>query len=102
MTEAASRVSLARPVDAAARRKPAGAAVVIGTSMPRTGLPAKVFGCQAFIHDLRPKAGCSAPWRAGRAMPPGWAWLDLAGARSLPGMEEVMRDDQAGRCGNIA
>jgi hypothetical protein len=35
-------------------------------------------------------------------MPPGWAWLDLAGARSLPGMEEVMRDDQAGCCGNIA
>jgi CO/xanthine dehydrogenase Mo-binding subunit len=90
--EAAGRVSLARPVDLTARRKPASAGTVIGTSLPRTDLPAKVFGQQVFIHDLRPEGMLFGAI----ARPPGYAArlvsLDLAWAKSLPGVVEVVRD----------
>ncbi len=90
--EAASRVSLARPVDATARRKPPGAATLIGTSMPRTDLPAKVFGRQVFIQDMRPEGMLFGAV----ARPPGYAsrlvGLDLAWAKALPGVVEVVRD----------
>jgi len=90
--EAAAKVSLARPVDAAAKRKPAAAQTVIGTSVPRVDLPAKVFGQQVFIHDLRP-AGMLF---GAIARPPAYAAqlmdADLAAIRAMPGVVEVVRD----------
>lgn len=90
--EAAARVSLVRPVDVAARRKPPGAATVIGTSLPRVDIPAKVFGQPVFIHDMRPEGMLFGAV----ARPPGYASrlvsLDMAWAKSLPGVVEVVRD----------
>src|ERR671925_53815 len=53
--EAAGMVSLSRPVDPSAKRKPASQQRVIGSSLPRTDIPDKVFGQQVFIHDMRPE-----------------------------------------------
>ena len=90
--EAAGRTSLVRAVDGSARRKPPSAATVIGTSTPRTALPAKIFGQQVFIHDLRPEGMLFGAV----ARPPGYASrlvsLDLAWAKALPGVVEVVRD----------
>jgi CO/xanthine dehydrogenase Mo-binding subunit len=90
--QAAARVSLVRPVDTTARRKPPHAGTVIGTSLPRTDIPAKVFGQQVFIHDLRPEGMLFGAV----ARPPAYAArlvsLDLAWAKSLPGVVEVVRD----------
>ena len=52
--EAAGKVSLSRPVDVTAKRKSPAEQKIIGTSYPRVDIPAKVFGQQVFIHDLRP------------------------------------------------
>jgi CO/xanthine dehydrogenase Mo-binding subunit len=90
--EASSHVSLVRPVDTAARRKPPMAATLIGTSMPRTDIPAKVFGRQVFIHDMRPEGMLFGAV----ARPPGYAAklvsLDMDWARGLPGVVAVVRD----------
>ncbi|MGG5818618.1 molybdopterin cofactor-binding domain-containing protein [Falsiroseomonas sp. HW251] len=90
--EAASKVSLARPVDGTARRKPPAAAPLTGTSFPRTDLPAKVFATQVFIHDMRPEGMLFGAV----ARPPGYASrllsLDMDWARSLPGVVQVVRD----------
>ena len=90
--EAASMVSLTRAVDPAARRKPASEQRIIGTSYPRTDIPAKVFGQQVFIHDLRP-AGMLF---GAIARPPAYAArvasVDLAPIRAMPGVVEVVRD----------
>jgi CO/xanthine dehydrogenase Mo-binding subunit len=90
--EAAGRVSLARAVDLTARRKPVAQQRIIGTSHPRTDIPAKVFGQQVFIHDLRPEGMLFGAI----ARPPGYAArlvsLDIAWAKSLPGVVEVARD----------
>ncbi len=90
--EAASHVALARPADLTTRRKPPHAAQVIGTSLPRTDLPAKVFGRQVFIHDLRPEGMLFGAV----ARPPGYASrlvsLDMDWAKALPGVVQVVRD----------
>ena len=90
--EAAGRTALVRPVDGTARRKAPSAATLVGTSYPRTDLPAKIFGQQVFIHDLRPEGMLFGAL----ARPPGYASrlvsLDIAWARSLPGVVEVVRD----------
>ncbi|MCS6932097.1 MAG: molybdopterin-dependent oxidoreductase [Acetobacteraceae bacterium] len=90
--EAAGRVSLVRPADLTARRKPASEQRIVGTSYPRTDIPAKVFGQQVFIHDLRPEGMLFGAV----ARPPGYhsrlVSLDMAWARSLPGVVEVVRD----------
>lgn len=44
---------LAAEATAGARAKPVAAYRVVGTSLPRRDLPAKVFGQAAFLHDLR-------------------------------------------------
>src|SRR5262249_12896949 len=51
---AGGKIALSRPVDVTARRKSPGEQKIIGTSYPRVDIPAKVFGIQVFIHDLRP------------------------------------------------
>ncbi len=51
--EAAQRASFARDVDPAARRKDPTMQTVVGTSVPRVDIPAKVFGEAAYVHDLR-------------------------------------------------
>jgi CO/xanthine dehydrogenase Mo-binding subunit len=90
--EAAGRVSLVRPADLAARRKPAAQQKVVGSSLPRTDIPAKVFGQQVFIHDLRPEGMLFGAV----ARPPGYAArlvaLDMVWAKALPGVVEVVRD----------
>lgn len=90
--EAAGRVSLARPANLTARRKPVSAQRVIGTSLPRTDIPAKVFGQQVFIHDMRPEGMVFGAV----ARPPAYAArlvsLDMGWAKSLPGVIEVVRD----------
>ncbi|WP_052402270.1 xanthine dehydrogenase family protein molybdopterin-binding subunit [Muricoccus aerilatus] len=90
--DAASRVSLVRPVDTGARRKDPTKAGPIGASLPRTDLPAKVFGQQVFIHDLRPEGMLFGAV----ARPPGYAArlisFDEAAARAMPGVVEVVRD----------
>lgn len=90
--EAASRTTLVRPVDPAAKRKPASRQRVIGTSYPRVDIPAKVFAQQVFIHDLRP----AGMLYGAIARPPGYAArlssVDLAPIRAMPGVVEVVRD----------
>jgi CO/xanthine dehydrogenase Mo-binding subunit len=90
--EAAGRISLSRPVDINARRKSPAQQRIIGTSYPRTDIPAKVFGEQAFIHDLRlPNMLFGAI-----ARPPAYAArlvsADLDAIRAMPGVVEVVRD----------
>jgi nicotinate dehydrogenase subunit B len=90
--EAAGRVSLSRPVDVRARRKSPAQQKLIGTSYPRVDIPAKVFGQQVFIHDLRPAgmlfgAVARPPTYAGRLLS-----ADLAAIRAMPGVVEVVRD----------
>ena len=90
--EAAAKISLTRPVDPAAKRKPASGQKIIGTSYPRTDIPAKVFGEQVFIHDLRP-AGMLF---GAIARPPAYAArlnsVDLAPIKAMPGVVTVVRD----------
>ncbi|MBI3375668.1 MAG: xanthine dehydrogenase family protein molybdopterin-binding subunit [Betaproteobacteria bacterium] len=90
--EAASRVSLTRPVDPAARRKPASSQRIIGSSYPRVDIPAKVFGQPVFIHDLRPEGMLFGAI----ARPPAYAArvvsVDLAPIKAMPGVVEVVRD----------
>lgn len=90
--EAAARVSLVRPANLAAQRKPPHAGTIIGTSLPRTDIPAKVFGQQVFIHDMRPEGMLFGAI----ARPPSYAArlvsLDMAWAEALPGVVKVVRD----------
>jgi nicotinate dehydrogenase subunit B len=90
--EAAGNISLSRPVDVTAKRKAPADQKLIGTSYPRVDIPAKVFGQQVFIHDLRPDgmlfgAIARPPAYAGRLVA-----ADLAGIRAMPGVVEVVRD----------
>jgi CO/xanthine dehydrogenase Mo-binding subunit len=90
--EAAGKVSLSRPVDVTAKRKRPPEQRLIGTSYPRVDIPAKVFGSQVFIHDLRP-AGMLF---GSVARPPAYAArlasVDLAAIRAMPGVVEVVQD----------
>ena len=90
--EAAAKVSLSRPVDVTAKRKSPAEQKIIGTSYPRIDIPAKVFGQQVFIHDLRP-AGMLF---GAVARPPAYAArlvsADLAAIKAMPGVVEVVRD----------
>ncbi len=90
--EAAGRVSLVRPVDPAARRKPASQQRIVGTSWPRVDIPAKVFGQSVFIHDMRPEGMLFGAI----ARPPAYAArvvsVDLAPIKAMPGVVEVVRD----------
>src|SRR5262245_9489790 len=90
--EAAGRISLSRPVDVTAKRKAAAQLKHIGTSYPRVDIPAKVFGQQTFIHDLRPDgmlfgAIARPPAYAGRLLA-----ADIAAIKAMPGVVEVVRD----------
>ena len=90
--EAASKVSLTRPVDPLARRKPASGQKIIGTPFPRVDIPAKVFGQPVFLHDLRPEGMLFGAI----ARPPAYAArlvsVELAPIRAMPGVVEVVRD----------
>ena len=90
--EAAGHISLTRPVDTTVRRKAPARGKLIGTSLPRTDIPAKVFGQQVFIHDLRPERMLFGAV----ARPPGYASrlvsFDAEAARAMPGVVEVVRD----------
>ncbi len=90
--EAAGLVSLVRPVDANAKRKPASEQRIVGTSYPRTDIPAKVFGDRVFIHDMRPQGMLFGAI----ARPPAYAArvlsVDLAPIKAMPGVVEVVRD----------
>ena len=90
--EAAAKVSLSRPVDVTAKRKNPAEQKIIGTSYPRVDIPAKVFGQQVFIHDLRPEGMLFGAV----ARPPAYAArllsVDLAAIRAMPGVVEVVRD----------
>jgi nicotinate dehydrogenase subunit B len=90
--EAASKVSLIRPVDPNAKRKPANEQKVVGTSYPRVDIPAKVFGSQVFIHDMRPKGMLFGAI----ARPPAYAAriisVDLAPIKAMPGVVQVVQD----------
>jgi CO/xanthine dehydrogenase Mo-binding subunit len=90
--EAAAKVSLSRPVDVTAKRKSPAEQRIIGTSYPRVDIPAKVFGQQIFIHDLRPEGMLFGAV----ARPPAYAArlrsADLAAIRAMPGVVEVVRD----------
>jgi nicotinate dehydrogenase subunit B len=90
--EAAGQVSLSRPVDLTAKRKAPAEQRIIGTSYPRVDIPAKVFGQQVFIHDLRPEGMLFGAV----ARPPAYAArlvsADLAAIKAMPGVVEVVRD----------
>jgi nicotinate dehydrogenase subunit B len=90
--EAAGKVSLSRPVDPSVRRKPVSQQGIIGTPLPRTDIPAKVFGQQVFIHDMRPEGMLFGAV----ARPPAYATrlrsVDLEPVRALPGVVTVVRD----------
>ena len=90
--EAAAKVSLSRPVDVTAKRKSPAEQKIIGTSYPRVDIPAKVFGQQVFIHDLRPEGMLFGAV----ARPPAYAArlvsADLTAIRAMPGVVEVVRD----------
>jgi CO/xanthine dehydrogenase Mo-binding subunit len=90
--EAAATISLARPVDLTAKRKSPAQHKIIGTSYPRVDIPAKVFGQQVFIHDLRPDGMLFGAI----ARPPAYAArlvsADLDAIKAMPGVVEVVRD----------
>lgn len=90
--EAAGKVSLARQVDPTVKRKPVAQQRVIGRPMERTDIPAKVFGQQVFIHDLRP-AGMLF---GAVARPPAYASklvkVDTATIKAMPGVVGVVQD----------
>jgi nicotinate dehydrogenase subunit B len=64
----------------------------VGQSWPRVDLPAKVFGGEAFIQDLRPQGMLHArtvhPPRPGSVLQN----FDRAGAEAMPGVVAVIRD----------
>jgi nicotinate dehydrogenase subunit B len=90
--EAAGKVSLSRPVDAGVKRKSISQQRIIGTSLPRTDIPAKVFGQQVFIHDMRREGMLFGAV----ARPPAYAArlrsVDVEPIRAMPGVVEVVRD----------
>jgi len=90
--DAAGSISLSRPVDVTARRKPASQQRIIGTSYPRVDIPAKVFGQQAFIHDLRPDGMLFGAIARPPAYAARLAAADLAAVKAMPGVVEVVRD----------
>ncbi|MBO0765858.1 MAG: xanthine dehydrogenase family protein molybdopterin-binding subunit, partial [Hyphomicrobiaceae bacterium] len=90
--EAAGKVSLARPVDVTAKRKPPAQQKIIGTSYPRVDIPAKVFGQQVFIHDLRPEGMLFGAVARPPAYAARLAAADLAAIKAMPGVVEVVRD----------
>lgn len=90
--EAASKTTLTRAVDPRPKRKNPAEQKIVGTSWPRVDIPAKVFGQQVFIHDLRPDgmlfgAIARPPAYAARAIA-----VDLAPVKAMPGVVEVVRD----------
>src|SRR5262245_9814936 len=90
--EAAGKVSLSRPVDVTARRKPPAQQKIIGTSYPRVDIPAKVFGQEVFIHDLRPEGMLFGAIARPPAYAARLAGADLAAVKAMPGVVEVVRD----------
>jgi nicotinate dehydrogenase subunit B len=90
--DAATKASLIRPVDANAKRKAVADQTIIGTSVPRVDIPAKVFGQQVFIHDLRP----TGMLFGSIARPPAYAArvvsVDLTAIKAMPGVVEVVHD----------
>ena len=79
-------------MDVTAKRKSPAEQKIIGTSYPRVDIPAKVFGQQIFIHDLRPEGMLFGAV----ARPPAYAArllsADLAAIKAMPGVVEVVRD----------
>ena len=74
------------------RQQPRRDAVVVGVSLPRTDLPAKLAGAPAFIHDLAPTGllhgrVLRAPWRDMRLLE-----VNLDAARATPGVLSAHRD----------
>jgi nicotinate dehydrogenase subunit B len=90
--ELTNDASLKREATAKAKPKPSSAHAVIGKSMPRRDIPAKVTGGPAYVQDLRLPG-----MLFGRAVrPPGprarLASADEAAVRKMPGVVAVVRD----------
>ncbi len=88
----AKDLNLKREATAAAKPKPASQHKVIGKSVPRRDLPAKVTGGAAFVQDMRLPG-----MLFGRVVrPPSYraqlVSLDEAAAKAMPGVVAVMRD----------
>lgn len=90
--ELAGEADFKREVTAKVKPKPAAAHAIVGKSVPRLDIPAKVSGGAAFIQDLR------LPGMAhGRVVrPPRYGarldGVDEAAAKALPGVIAVVRD----------
>ena len=76
----------------ASKLKPAAAYKIMGQSMPRVDIPAKVFGLPAYVHDFRPEGMLHA--RVVR--PPSYGAsltsVDTGAVEKLPGVAKVIRD----------
>jgi nicotinate dehydrogenase subunit B len=83
---------LAREATAKAKPKPASEHRVIGKSLPRRDIPAKVSGGAAYVHDMRLPGMLFG--RVARPPSPRARLLsvDLHAARALPGVAAVVRD----------
>ena len=90
--ELAGEVDLKREASAKVAPKPASAHRIVGKSIPRTDIPAKVTGGAAFVQDLRLPGMVH-----GRVVrPPSYGAtlesVDEAAAKALPGVIAVVRD----------
>lgn len=76
----------------ASKLKPPASYTVMGQSMPRIDIPAKVFGQAAFLHDFRP----AGMLHARVVRPPSYGAtlksVDTAAIEKLPGVRRVLRD----------
>jgi len=90
--ELASEVDLKREATAKVAPKPASAHKIVGQSVPRLDIPAKVTGGAAYVQDLRLPGMVHGrvvrPPRYGATLDS----FDEAGAKAMPGVIAVVRD----------
>ena len=90
--ELASEVDLKREASAKVPPKSPAAHKIVGQSVARLDIPAKVFGGSIYVQDMRPQGMVHGrvvrPPRAGSTLES----FDEAGAKKLPGVIAVVRD----------
>lgn len=90
--ELASEVDLKREATGKVPPKPVASHKIVGQSIARTDIPAKVFGGSIYVQDMRPQGMVHGrvvrPPRAGSTLES----LDDTAAKSIPGVIAVVRD----------
>ena len=90
--ELAARLNLHVEALANVPRKTAGDVRLIGTSLGRVDIPAKLTGAAAYVHDMRPPAMLHARVVRGPSDGTVLRAPDFAAAQRMPGVVKVVRD----------